>query len=990
MTTELRGSLRLPIGPAPWPALPDQYQAMSRRTFWMTPLFALLLVAASYLTDADLLGTRASISPTPSVVAASEHSAQTSRQSKAGERCTNLPTLPKLPLAFEENCGQAASDFDYIVRGGSFSMGLSPLGAQLQLNGGPQGRATVTMRLVDTSGEARCLPEAPLPGYVNDLRGPSTTDWVPGIATWERVRYYDVWPGIDLLYYGVGGTGNTGGALEYDFIVGVGSDPTAIQLAFEGADNISLAHTGDLVLETGTGNIIQHAPVMYQETNTGTTSVPGAWKLDEGGALSFAVGPYDTTRPLIIDPVIAYTWSLGGGGLDQVHTAALDASGNLYFAGETSSADFPTRPILTPPYQDSFSGGSTDAFLCKLSEDGSEVLFSTFFGGTGSDSIRALALAGDGSLVMAGVTDSSDLPTLSSDPLGTPFQTALAGSTDGFVATLSADGTTLVQATYLGGSEADDLRAVAVDENDVVYVTGNTVSDDFPTQAASQATRAGGQDAIVAALTADLSGLVYATYDGTALEDEARAMILDAAGYAAVTGYHEDAAKGREAFVRRVTTGGAFLTHASFGGQGDDEGNAIALDLDGNLCIAGTTTSTDFPLETPVYYQLWGGSDAFMTCLDPDTSTLLFSSYCGGLGDESGRAIAAHGDMLTILADSDSIAMNLGANEPFYWNQGGQDALLVSIDRSDPALPSIGFATFFGGSATDSAAALAVDDFGTLHLVGNTNSADFPTTDSLFGSPSTDSIFAAQIVTSPLEHGQIVFHDPYYSTPPDATKRIRVDRLQGTEGEATVEYTTVDFIAWHDVHYVPTTGTLTFAEGQSVAYFDVELLPTSDDELDVVLILRLYDATGGAMLSDPWEAELRIHNTPPLDGGQVLACPAGVVASGTWLAPTLDDARALRDNYLMPHPLGRAIVGAYYTTTRPITEHLIANKGARVMARCLLAPALLGLRYPVLSLLLLCLATGIIGWRMTSRNKPVPLRQRSAQTMKVKARRTSK
>jgi hypothetical protein len=246
------------------------------------------------------------------------------------------------------------------------------------------------------------VAEEPLPGKSHYYLGDDPSVWKTNIAQFGRVRYRDIYAGIDLVYYG------SEGRVEFDFVVSPGTDPNLVELAFAGTRGLRLDEGGDLLLETPGGVIRQHKPVAYQEGPEGRTLVAANYSLLEEEVAGFELGPYDRSRPLIIDPILDYSTYFGGNGVDEVSSVVMDAAGNFYICGLSGSNTFPAGSPL--------AGGNPtgwDAFVVKLGPDHKQVLYRTYVGGTGDDvSFVYLALKPDGSAVIAGYTEATNFPRM--------------------------------------------------------------------------------------------------------------------------------------------------------------------------------------------------------------------------------------------------------------------------------------------------------------------------------------------------------------------------------------------------------------------------------------------------------------------------------------------------------------------------------------------------------------------------------------------------
>jgi len=571
-----------------------------------------------------------------------------------------------VPLSFEANEGQTDSQVKFLSRGPGYGLFLTPTKAVLALRKAkatgtkqpeldtdsmPSESAVLRMRLVGANPSPELSGETALPGKVNYFKGNDPTKWRSNVPTYAQARYENVYPGIDLIYYG------NQQQLEYDFVVAPGQDPASITMAFEGMERLELEASGDLVLQTSGGEIRQRKPVIYQEVAGERQAIDGSYLLKPDDQVSFQVAAYDATKPLIIDPILVFSTYLGGSGGDAGMGIAVDGAGQVYVTGSTGSTDFPTMNAFQPTW-----AGSEDAFVAQLSPDGTALNFSTYLGGNGFDGGRGIAVDGAGLVSVTGSTRSTDFPTANA------LQPALAGDSDAFVARLTADGATLVYSTYLGGSRGDQGSGIAVDGAGQAAVTGITRSTDFPTQNAFQPAFGGFFDAFVAKLAADGTTLVYSTFLGGSSGDLGSGIAVDGAGQAAVTGTTDSTdfptanafqpAFGggfTDAFVTMLTADGTAMAYSTYlGGSTDTDspfgftegGFGIAVDGAGQLAVTGLTGSTDFPTQNALRPTYGGGvSDAFVAKIDPlrenlndkfaplgpgDVATAFSMTPCGG------------------------------------------------------------------------------------------------------------------------------------------------------------------------------------------------------------------------------------------------------------------------------------------------------------------------------------------------------------------------
>ncbi len=406
----------------------------------------------------------------------------------------------KLPLSFEANRGQSDPQVKFLARGRGYTLFLTPTEGVLVLTSGSsradenlaeqnkQGQETVLrMKLLGAHGASQMAGLDELPGESHYFLGSDPSQWHTHIPSYSRVKYEEVYPGVDLLYYG------RERQLEYDFIVAPGADPEAIRLHFQGAERVEVDAQGDLLLDTADGEVRLRKPLVYQDVDGIREEISGGFKVNSEYDVGFELGVYDATRPLVIDPVLEYSTYLGGSNTESGESIAVDPEGSAYVTGHTRSADFPTMDPLQPAF-----GGEIDLFVTKLNPAGSALVYSTYLGGSDNDTGWGIAVDSQGNAYVTGHTQSADFPIMN------PLQAALGGSADAFVAKLDPAGSALIYSTYLGGKSFDGGNGIGLDPDGNAYVTGSTSSFDFPTMNPLQAAKGGSQDAFVTQLNPGL------------------------------------------------------------------------------------------------------------------------------------------------------------------------------------------------------------------------------------------------------------------------------------------------------------------------------------------------------------------------------------------------------------------------------------------------------------------------------------------------------
>jgi len=670
----------------------------------------------------------------------------------------------KLPLQFEANRGQTHKDVRFLSRGPGYSLYLTADEAVLVLSTPTpdtprnardtrrdpklQGKSVaLRMSLVGAARKPQVTGLDELPGKANYFIGKDRSKWRTNAPTYAKVQYRNVYPGIDLVYYG------NQRQLEYDFVVAPGADPKTIALRLQGARKLEIDAEGNLVLRTAGGDICQHKPIIYQEIDGVRQAIDGSYVRKGANRVGFQVAAYDTTRPLIIDPVLSYSTYLGGSGGEKGLAIAVDRYGNAYVTGVVSSTDFPTT---SGAYQTNFGGGTGlgggqgfDAFVTKLDPTGSALVYSTYLGGSDDDQGLGIAVDTNGNAYVTGSTFSANFPTTAGS-----FQPTYGGVTDAFVTKLDPTGSALIYSTYLGGSSGDEGNAIAVDAGGCAYVTGIAGSDFPTTPGAVEAVGAIG--AFVTKLDPSGSALAYSTYlGGNRSGSNGSGIAVDAFGNAYVTGF---ASSGypttpgafqrtfnppagvnhpftSDAFVTKLNPTGTGLVYSTYlGGSEVDFGTGIAVDVDGNAYVTGFTASADFPV-TPGPQPLYGGGfDAFVTKLQATGSALAYSTYLGGSGEDRGHGIAvdAHGSAyVTGQTASINFPTTSGAFQTTFGggNAWFGDAFVTKLNATGLALD---YSSFLGGSGDDVGTGIAVDAVGNAYVTGHTWSDNFPTTTGAF------------------------------------------------------------------------------------------------------------------------------------------------------------------------------------------------------------------------------------------------------------------
>ncbi|MCW3095847.1 MAG: Cell surface protein, partial [Chthonomonadaceae bacterium] len=617
----------------------------------------------------------------------------------------------RLPLSFERNQGQTNAKVRFLTRSADSTLFLTPTEAVFAMPSQPQRRkknvrlqgrksdrqlgqitrVALRMQMVGADPKASVLQQQPMLGRVNYFMGKDPGRWHAGIPTFGRVGFHNVYPGVDLVYYG------NQRHLEYDFVVAPHADPKQIALHFAGAQSVHIDAAGNLLIRTQGRELKWQKPTVYQQGPAGNHPVAAHFqrtRMSNGQAgIRFALGHYNVDRPLVIDPVLLYSTYLGGNSNGaNASGIATDSGGNAYITGLTYSVDFPTTPGAFQTVNSTGGRGGWVAFVSKLNAAGTALLYSTYLGGTsGRDSTSGIAVDAGGNAYVTGSAASFDFPT-------TPGVFQPANHTkvlnNAFVTKLNPTGTALVYSTYLGGTSIDQAYAIAIDSSGSAYVTGAAYSHDFPTT----------------------PGVVQPT-----------------------TKAFQNMFPGN-AFVTKLNPTGTALAYSTYlgGSKGGDTGAGIAVDNNGNAFVTGITFSSDFPT-TPTAFQATYPAGiysptSFVTKLNSTGTDLVYSTYLGGstaAGDEAkGIAIDNSGNAYVVgQVYSSDFPTTPGA---FQRANNSPAGFVTKLNFTGTALL---YSTYLGGSSGyggDFATAIAVDSSGDAYVVGNAVNPDFPTTPGAF------------------------------------------------------------------------------------------------------------------------------------------------------------------------------------------------------------------------------------------------------------------
>lgn len=865
---------------------------------WITFQFPALLAAyneaKSFLTNSKIIDPESTRNPNRAGMPTSAHAVTGFRlaspvpalpQSHSLTRSHVSKISRRLPLYFEANTGQAGEQVKFISRGRGYSLSLAANEVLMSLQHSPEAKpaksrqasragnldhdtglhprsqrleTVIRMKFVGATTRPEIIGTDQLPGKSHYFIGNDQKRWQKNIPQYAKVRYEEIYPGIDVIFYG------NQSQLEFDFIVAPGVNPDIIQMAFEGADKIDIDKDGHLTLQSPGGSIRVKKPFIYQEQNGVRQEVSGRYLLNppsekenpRSSVVAFELASYDARKPLVIDPGLEFSTFVGSNGLDDGNGITLDATGNIYIVGSTG-----------------FGYGDVDVFVAKFSADFTLLYVSVFGGSTNgkmmaSDWGRAIAVDASGNAYVSGKFESIDFPVTDG--------TSPIGYADAFVAKLSNDGSTLLFSRRLGGSGQSDAFAIALDPQGSAYVTGWTTSPEFPTTPGALNTIHPGfgyGEAFVVKLRADGSQLLYSTFLrasyglAIAVDNSGNAHVTGGAGslnFPATAGAFDTSYNdGGDAFVAKLNADGSQLLYATYlGGSANDTGLGIALDSTGNVYVTGTTDSSDFPTTAGAFERTRDPSsnDVFVAKLSADGSTLIYSTYLGGGNGDgvSGITLDTSGNVYVVgtTCSSDFPTTAEAFNRTF--GGGCSPSGFVDGDAYFAKLSADGsrllYSTYLGGGAGDEGKGIARDSAGNIYVVGRTESLNFPTTPGSFepgGGPWDAFIAKLSAIDTLVNPGTISLDPFYYQVSENAgTAMITVVRRNGSDGEVRVDFatSTADSTAIAGLDYVAASGSLVFAHGETRKSFTVTILDDNDYEDTERLVVAISNAQGGATL----------------------------------------------------------------------------------------------------------------------------------------------
>src|SRR6266540_2751705 len=676
--------------------------------------------------------------------------------------------LARLPLAFVPNAGQTDARVKYQVRGQGGTVFFTPQEVVIAIpdkpNRGQQAGNTpiisatqpISLSVVRVSFDgASANPDIVatdrLPGTVNYLLGNDRTKWQTNLATYAGITYQSLYPGIDVHYDG------TDGHLKSTYTIAPGANPNRLRWRYDGAKDVQVDAAGNLKVllpapgagrpqASATYTITEDAPAAWQIIGGQRVSVPVKYAVAQNKSVSFSLGAYNAAYPVTIDPTLTSSRIVGGGAEDYGEGIAVDSDG-IYVTGYTKSLDFPPTSGVVQPACGS-SSSCFDAFVMKLSLDGSSRLYSTFLGGNKDDAGNRIAVDSNHNAAIVGDTHSPNFP---SPPTANAYDRScgtdeacnyngVSYQSDVFVAILNATGTALLYSSYFGGQYSDYGNAIAIDGADKIYISGATSSPDFPSVHSIDSDGAI-DDGFAAKIDPTQSGaqsLIYSAYLSGNASDGAHGIAVSSDGTAYVVGattstdffkssgaYDNHVVGGGTVFVRTLQWSQQTLTlsygySALIGGSGYVFTHDIAVDQYGSAYIVGRTDSSDFPKSNNAPDTSLSNDEGFITKFRSDGTDIAYSTFLGG---------SNYDEAFAFTVDSAGKAYIAGktASPDFYLSSDNLRSSLGPVNNDDAFVTTVypdghdfQFSTFLAGEDYDLAHDIAIDSSGNMYITGQT------------------------------------------------------------------------------------------------------------------------------------------------------------------------------------------------------------------------------------------------------------------------------
>lgn len=753
--------------------------------------------------------------------------------------------MAQMSLPFVPNRGQYEAQVRYstqLFSGGVFFVTDNDL--TYDFHGvGQDGKQDLAIKesFLNTKG-FRITPQDQAPTVTSFFKGNDPSKWQSGLTTYNTLSLGALYPKIEVKLKA------SGKNVEKIFYVAPNGNPSLIASKLSGIKSLKVAEDGSLIIETVLGEVRQTKPVAYQETKTGRKNVDVAYVIKSTNTYGFVVGDYDRRLPLVIDPAFTTLLAssfLGTSANDSGYAIAVDSSGNVFITGTTSSADFPT----TAGVYDTSYNSSADVFVSKFNSTLTQLMASTFLGGSSDDTPYALKIDNSDSVYLTGQTASSAFPTTAG-----VYDTSQNGGDDVFVSILNNTLTSLSASTFLGGTLNDRAYAMAIDGSGNIFV-GGTATAGFPTTGGAYDTSSVSSDAFVAKFNSTLTSLSASTFIGGDTGAEGgwgvtppRGMAIDGSGnvYAITATNFSDFPTTLGAYDRVYNDGSdtaifelnnsltSLVASTFLGGSATDEPNSMVLDGAGNVFLVGYTGSSNFPTTGGAYDTSYGGVDVFISKLDSGLTTLLSSTFFGSadyatfIGVDSANSI-----YITGISTDGSIPTTTSAYDTSY--SSSNDGFVAKFNNT---LTSLSASTFLGATGNDVPYSFTILSSGNVYVTGSTYSTDFPVTAGVYDSSQNGSsdVFLALVGDPTIQFTSTASSGSEATT----SVNISVSLSVASSVNATVDYAVTGGTATGSgTDYTLAAGTATITAGNTTTNIPVTIVNDDLDESDETIIVTL-------------------------------------------------------------------------------------------------------------------------------------------------------
>jgi hypothetical protein len=650
-----------------------------------------------------------------------------------------IQSLERMSFYFVENRGQVNKNVCYLLKSPLSSISFTPNEIVHRFAAKQKdSQQSLRLRFLGANNDTEVLGLEESEARVSFLHGKDSQKWISGAPTYHKLLYKELYPQIDLIVSG------REGVIKHEYHVRAGGEIETITIEYKGAKDIRINGQGQIEIDTAIGTLIEEKPLCYQIVDGKRVEVKSRYRIDKGSIVKFEVADYRKDSEMVIDPALIYSSFLGSPEFDYSYGIAVDKNGNAYVTGRAGWDSFPVSPGAYDTTFDADGGDPGEAFVSKFNASGTSLIYSTYLGGSGSETGKAVIVDPNGNAYVTGYTASPDFPISPG-----AFDTGFNGGDDIFIAKLNATGTDVYYSTFLGGSSSEIGNGITIDSSGSVYVAGETSSSDLPMISGSYDTSYNGsKDAVVAKLNNTGSGLLFLTYLGGTNDDTGNDIALDVKGSAYIVGttssnnfpvtagaYDTGYNSNSDAYVTKLNSSGTGLIYSSFlGGSQGDYGLGIEVDGNRNAYITGNTNSSNFPTVPGSFDTSYNAdSDAFIIKMNAAGSNLYYSTFIGGStgaygASDLGRGIALdRGGNAYITGRTTSYDYPTSPDAYDKVLSPDDDVFLTKLDSSGTYLQ---YSTYIGGVTPwgEGAYAVAVDTTGSAYITGDTYSSSYPTT----------------------------------------------------------------------------------------------------------------------------------------------------------------------------------------------------------------------------------------------------------------------